>query len=238
MPSANGTMAPRFPDYENIDLNEITLRQMTEDIGAYKYDLDYCIGQLNSGALSPQESRAMQVRVFDCSHNIRHCQHRIDLLEAQAAKTARIAAQNSAPNYKTQHRASNNTPEFTGQGIKRQRASNGADHDEDENVEAAPAMDMEGGGTTSVQRLGFWKCRLCTSRKFLDAGASRVPSAPCKWPLKDVSKMLNHFLDMHTEHTPRERCTELGAALAFNRKSSFFFLFFFSPFVPSTPILD
>lgn len=31
--------------------------------------------------------------------------------------------------------------------------------------------------------------------------------------------MLNHYLDLHTEHTPEERCKELGAALAQNRKS-------------------
>lgn len=30
--------------------------------------------------------------------------------------------------------------------------------------------------------------------------------------------MINHFLDLHTEHTPKERCSELGDALARNRK--------------------
>ncbi|KAI0432459.1 hypothetical protein F5Y09DRAFT_301858 [Xylaria sp. FL1042] len=39
--------------------------------------------------------------------------------------------------------------------------------------------------------------------------------------------MINHFLDLHTEHTPKERCNELGDALARNRKY---------PLLPSTPM--
>ncbi|KAJ2979571.1 hypothetical protein NUW58_g7165 [Xylaria curta] len=74
-----------------------------------------------------------------------------------------------------------------------------------------------GAPTHSLQRLGYWDCRLCRSRKYLEAGSNRVPSAPCKWPLKDISKMINHYLDLHTEHTPKERCSELGDALARNR---------------------
>jgi hypothetical protein len=70
---------------------------------------------------------------------------------------------------------------------------------------------------TAVQRLGFWKCRLCTSEKYLTAGPGKQPSAPCKWPLRDVAKMIAHFLELHTEHTPAERCVELGAALDKNR---------------------
>ena len=30
--------------------------------------------------------------------------------------------------------------------------------------------------------------------------------------------MINHFLDLHTEHTPKERCSELGDALARNSR--------------------
>lgn len=37
--------------------------------------------------------------------------------------------------------------------------------------------------------------------------------------------MINHFLDLHTEHTPSERCNELGNALANNRE-------FFTPYPP------
>ncbi|EFX05563.1 hypothetical protein CMQ_3632 [Grosmannia clavigera kw1407] len=71
--------------------------------------------------------------------------------------------------------------------------------------------------TYSLQRLGFWKCRLCTSEKYLMAGAGRQPSAPSKWPLKDMGKLMSHYFDMHTEHEPDERCAELGDALDRNR---------------------
>ncbi|KAI1264641.1 hypothetical protein F5Y18DRAFT_427776 [Xylariaceae sp. FL1019] len=74
-----------------------------------------------------------------------------------------------------------------------------------------------GGSAEPLQRLGFWNCRLCQSRKYAEAGGDRVPSAPSKWPLKDIAKMINHFLGLHTEHTPSERCIELGDALARNR---------------------
>jgi hypothetical protein len=88
---------------------------------------------------------------------------------------------------------------------------------------ASPDFDMTGGGldegvNTALQRLGFWKCRLCSAPKYLLAGAGRSPAAPCKWPLKDISKMITHFTEMHSEHSPPERCTELGAALAQNRE--------------------
>ncbi|KAI6083080.1 hypothetical protein F4821DRAFT_245591 [Hypoxylon rubiginosum] len=217
----NGAVDSRTLSYENSDLNDITRRQMVEDINAYRYDLDFCRTQLNAQELlTPQESRTLQIRVLDCSHNIRHCQHRIELIDAQARNAARNAAQSAALNYRPmqQHRASTGTLGSMG-GVKRQRVVKAADSDDDEAGDSigASMMDLKGTGTSSVQRLGFWKCRLCTSQKYLDAGANRVPSMPCKWPLKDVSKLLNHFLDMHVEHTPEERCKELGAALARNR---------------------
>ncbi|KAK4161890.1 hypothetical protein QBC43DRAFT_267782 [Cladorrhinum sp. PSN259] len=92
----------------------------------------------------------------------------------------------------------------------------------------APAdyeMQVDGGGggedgeeiNTVLQRLGFWKCRLCSAPKYLLAGSGRSPAAPCKWPLKDISKMITHFTEMHVEHSPSERCVELGSALAKNR---------------------
>ncbi|KAI1770112.1 hypothetical protein F4818DRAFT_433996 [Hypoxylon cercidicola] len=213
----NGSMDSRTLSYENSDLNDITRRQMMEDINAYRYDLDFCRTQLNAPELlTPQESRTLQIRVLDCSHNIRHCQHRIELIDAQARNAARNAAQAAALSYKPmqQHRASTGTPVSMG-NFKRQRVVKATDSDEDEAADSI--MDLDDSGTSSVQRLGFWKCRLCTSQKYLDAGANRVPSMPCKWPLKDVSKMLNHFLEMHVEHTPEERCGELGDALARNR---------------------
>ncbi|KAK1753030.1 hypothetical protein QBC47DRAFT_387577 [Echria macrotheca] len=75
----------------------------------------------------------------------------------------------------------------------------------------------ESDNVTALQRLGFWQCRLCETRKYLEAGAGRTPAAPCKWPLKDVSKMITHFTDMHLEHSAAERCVELGTALNRNR---------------------
>ena len=68
-----------------------------------------------------------------------------------------------------------------------------------------------------VQRLGFWKCRLCVSEKYLYAGPDRLPNAPSKWPLKDMGKLMSHYFDLHTEHEPEERCIELGDALDNNR---------------------
>ncbi|KAI1653479.1 hypothetical protein F4813DRAFT_374419 [Daldinia decipiens] len=216
MSAANGSLDPRSLNYESSNLNEITRRQMNEDISAYRYDLDFCRNQLASADLTPQEVRTLQIRVLDCGHNIRSCQHKIQQLDAQARNSATAAA-SATPTYKShQYRNAAATPASTA-GVKRQRTTKPLDSDDDENIEAQPAMDLNGSGTTNFQRLGFWKCRLCTSSKFLEAGSNRVPSAPCKWPLKDVSKMINHFLDMHTEHTPAERCEELGTALAFNR---------------------
>lgn len=192
---------------------------MDEDIRAYRYDMEFCRDQLTSAPdITPQEVRTLQIRVLDCGHNIRHCQHRIAQLDAQAREAA-LAAANSNYGVAQSHRASTNHTPRSGSGVKRPRASKAADSDDDHTAEFDMLMDLDGSGTTSIQRLGFWKCRLCTSQKYLNAGASRVPSAPCKWPLKDVSKILNHCLDMHTEHTPQERCQELGAALSHNRKS-------------------
>ncbi|KAL7619467.1 hypothetical protein AAE478_010006 [Parahypoxylon ruwenzoriense] len=211
--AANGSVDPRSLNYESSDLNEITRRQMTEDISAYRYDLDFCRNQLASPDLTAQETRTLQIRILDCGHNIRHCQHRIQQLDTQARSAALVPA----TNYRSQHyRAS--TSVGASAGVKRPRVAKAAESEEDGDAGDAEAMlNLNGTSTVSVQRLGFWKCRLCTSQKYLDAGSNRVPSAPCKWPLKDISKMLNHFLDMHTEHAPHERCEELGAALGHNR---------------------
>ncbi|KAI5859790.1 hypothetical protein GGS23DRAFT_261531 [Durotheca rogersii] len=217
--AANGSLDPRSLNYESSDLNEITRRQMNEDISAYRYDLDFCRNQLAAPDLTAQETRTLQIRILDCGHNIRHCQHRIQQLDVQARSAALVPA----GGYRSQqnYRAAGSAPRAG--GAKRPRISK-IEGEEDENGrvgggngEADMVIDMNGASTVSIQRLGFWKCRLCTSQKYLDSGSNRVPSAPCKWPLKDVSKMLNHFLDMHTEHAPNERCEELGAALAHNR---------------------
>ena len=73
-------------------------------------------------------------------------------------------------------------------------------------------------GNNNLQRLGYWKCRLCTSAKYVASKNIRQPAQPCKWALKDVAKMIAHYTELHTEHEPNERCIELGRALSRNRK--------------------
>lgn len=236
-------------NYESsIDLNQITRRQLEEDILAYRYDLESCRHQLAAPDLTPQEARAVQLRVLDMGHQIRHCQHRLEMIDAQARQSAMSASHHTgkrqqmfsfdpAPTKRQSSEIQQSSMSGGGgsSGAKRQRLSskpshkqlppvsghNGIAHSDDNNedtIEVDVTPSFNGGGERAVQRLGFWKCRLCTSNKYLSAGSSRVPSAPCKWPLKDISKMLNHFLDMHTEHTAEERCMELGDALDQNRR--------------------
>ncbi|CAN8105569.1 unnamed protein product [Discula destructiva] len=78
-----------------------------------------------------------------------------------------------------------------------------------------PGPEAPAGDT--YQRLGYWRCRLCTSQKYLNAPPPKQPSEPGTWPLRDVSKMVTHFTRMHGEHNNVERCMELGAALGENK---------------------
>ncbi|KAH8668643.1 hypothetical protein BX600DRAFT_510719 [Xylariales sp. PMI_506] len=209
----NGGSSSASLNYESSpDLEQITYRQLNEDINAYRYDLEFCTQQLQFPDLTPQETRTVQLRILDLGHQIRHCQHRIELINAQARQNASGVNGRSMFQYDgTPKRQSTGTP--AGAVNKRPRLSKSvpAQHStEDPN-------DVEVMDGSSIQRLGYWMCHLCTSVKYLSAGSNRVPSAPCKWPLRDVSKMMNHYLDMHTEHDPDERCRELGSALAANR---------------------
>ncbi|KAI1432082.1 hypothetical protein GGR50DRAFT_676266 [Xylaria sp. CBS 124048] len=230
--------------YEDSDLNTITRSQMNQDLLAYRYDLEFCQLQLTTQSdLSPQEIRTLQIRVLDCGHNIRHCRHRIQMLDVQARlgitpfASGAARGPNANANVGNHHGGVTATPanKYKRQRLKRDDLSNydaigNADGDplvngdlamDDHAIAMALDADRPGsppGETThAIQRLGYWDCRLCKSRKYLEAGPNRVPSAPCKWPLKDISKMINHFLDLHTEHSPAERCSELGDALARNR---------------------
>ncbi|KAK9775982.1 hypothetical protein SCAR479_07202 [Seiridium cardinale] len=202
--------------YEHVvDLNEMTRRQLDEDIKAYRYDLNFSTEMMRDANLnlSAQDTRVVQFRILDLGHQIRHCQHRIEQIDAQIVQPVpptngqRTFYYDAAPKRRASGMPTNGTP---GPASKRPRISNIAT-DADETIEVEPA------DGNSVQRLGYWMCHLCTANKYLSAGQNRVPSAPCKWPLRDVSKMLTHFLDMHTEHDPEERCVELGNALAANR---------------------
>ncbi|KAF7522909.1 hypothetical protein G7054_g11984 [Neopestalotiopsis clavispora] len=224
-PATNGTLvvnggnrASQEPEnavgsYEQSeDLNEITRRQLEEDIKAYRYDLDFSTEMLKDGNqnLTAQDARTIQFRILDLGHQLRHCQHRIEQIDAQIPQPGstsnghRTFYYDAAPKRRANGMPSNSTP---GPPSKRARLSPNGDE----------SMDMESADSNAVQRLGYWMCHLCTANKYLSAGQNRVPSAPCKWPLRDVSKMLTHFLDMHTEHEPEERCIELGNALAANR---------------------
>ncbi|RYP47289.1 hypothetical protein DL768_006630 [Monosporascus sp. mg162] len=213
--------------YENSgDMNSITRRQMQEDMSAYRYDIEFCRAMLARPDISPQETRSLHVRLLDCSHHVRHCQHRIELIDAQSRLGLNAASGYRAPqqhhhHYQQQLHRSQSTVGTPGpNGVtKRKRPATAETEEEDTAAAAAAEGDSIDVATSnsSIQRLGFWKCRLCMSQKYLNAGPNRVPSEPSKWPLRDVSKMLNHYLDLHTEHTPEERCKELGAALAQNQ---------------------
>ncbi|KAI0517791.1 hypothetical protein F5B22DRAFT_654567 [Xylaria bambusicola] len=230
-------------NYEDSDLNTITRSQMSQDLIAYRYDLEFCQTQLTTQPdLSPQEIRTLQIRILDCGHNIRHCKHRIQILDAQArlgvaSYSNPFKGSGASPyrsggtaiptgKHKRQRVRKSESNDFTSTG--HDNGGLGAAIDVDADVDGAEGSivamgsdvritDSPGAPTNTLQRLGYWDCRLCRSRKYLEAGPNRVPSAPCKWPLKDISKMINHFLDLHTEHTPKERCSELGDALARNR---------------------
>ncbi|KAL2176571.1 uncharacterized protein P884DRAFT_225467 [Thermothelomyces heterothallicus CBS 202.75] len=249
-PEAAGTTASGrdyYHEYEFSDLDEITVRQLNEDILAYRYDLEYCKSQLEEADLTPQEMRTLQLRTLDLGHQLRHCKHRIEIIKAQSRKRPSRAAHGNAGamSYSTgsttgpgarQHRADGgklparrvaSTPSQAAGSSSKRPAAGSADEESGGGVKrakmASPDSDVSGPGVddgsvnTSLQRLGFWKCRLCSAPKYLLAGSGRSPAAPCKWPLKDISKMITHFTEMHGEHTPSERCVELGAALSHNR---------------------
>ncbi|KAL2163540.1 hypothetical protein VTH06DRAFT_5598 [Thermothelomyces fergusii] len=239
-----------YHEYEFSDLDEITVRQLDEDIRAYLYDLDYCKSQQEEADLTPQEMRTLQLRTLDLGHQIRHCRHRIEMIKAQSRKRPARATAGAMPYYYStggaagpgarQHRTDTNgalparraalAPSQAAGSTKRPAAAadeefGGGGGGVKRAKLASPDSDATGVGAgvddgsvnTSLQRLGFWKCRLCSAPKYLLAGSGRSPAAPCKWPLKDISKMITHFTEMHGEHTPSERCAELGAALSHNR---------------------
>lgn len=231
--------------YENSDIQEITRRQLKEDIMAYRYDLDLCRSLVVTD-VTPQEARSLQLRTLDIGHQIRSAQHRIELIEARQRRSQMPSSYHNGI-YSAQRASvgySGDSPSG-GSAVKRQRlptkrshSTEGMNnsHEPSSQLHVAVGIDRESftpvngyqpptstevevtPTSHAVQRLGFWKCRLCVASKYLNAGPNRVPSEPSKWPLKDISKMLNHFLDLHTEHTPAQRCQELGAALAQNRK--------------------
>lgn len=244
---AAGTQDEPSMNYENTDIQEITRRQLREDIMAYRYDLDLC-RSLIATDVTPQEARGLQLRTLDIGHQIRNAQHRIELIEARQRQSRTSAPVPYHDGVHMSHRDSmsgqldspSNVSTYKRPRLSLKRSYSAEDVENggggDTSHHHSTINDMKGEsftpvnghhahpsngaahGSSAVQRLGFWKCRLCVASKYLNAGPNRVPSEPSKWPLKDVSKMLNHFLDLHTEHTPSERCMELGFALAQNSK--------------------
>lgn len=214
-------------NYEDSDLNSITRSQMNEDLIAYRYDLEFCQTQLTTQPdLSPQEVRTLQIRILDCGHNIRHCKHRVQILDAQARlgfvpysagdyggsgpgagsyRSGGTAA--PASRYKRKRvRKTAEGGEFDGTGVANgdgTAVGGGADAfaDADDGLAATiPDLDVTpspGAPTHSLQRLGYWDCRLCRSRKYLEAGSNRVPSAPVSINSFPISVFLvflfNHF---------------------------------------------
>ncbi|KAL1847523.1 hypothetical protein VTK73DRAFT_10337 [Phialemonium thermophilum] len=271
--SRNGKGTSAGLSYENANIDEIMYRQLNEDILAYRHDLSFCTEQLAAADLTPQEMRTLQLRTLDLGHQIRHCQHRAEILQIQIRNrgggnvgTHQLHSWVAANNHSASHangsgarrRSSGNT---ASQGTLKRPApatmspvlgkrprmqqpnvgNNGRHHtnethdgqhghaDEKHKIEdqetdenddlLTPDSDDDNSNEpiTNLQRLGYWKCRLCRTPKYLQAGSGRAPAAPCKWPLKDVAKMIAHFTEMHPEHRPDERCAELGAALRRNR---------------------
>lgn len=214
------TIVARTPgdSYETApDLKEIIMRQLNEDVAAYRYDMEYCQSQLSQPDISPQETRTLQLRTLDLGHQIRHCKHRIEIedfhrdKDNKPSKCRPSASETEAPVRKRARTKGPKTePAYPATTPTPTQVLTPA-------TDAGPTSPEPPQRSTTVQRLGFWECRLCTSDTYLSAGPGRLPSAPVQWPLKDISKMISHHLDMHTEHSTEQRCRELGDALESNK---------------------
>lgn len=225
----------------------LLLRHMQDDLNAYGYDRDYCTQLLQEQDVTPQEARTLRLRMFDLNHQIRLAQHKIEVLNMLAGLEQPDPSPETvigSLNAITLPPPSNGgrllgvgAPESSGLSLLHQatqsatppnptpvKRSMSSSHTSNGHAAKRPKKEVPGSppneevvGTT-VQRLGYWKCRLCTSAKYATAPQPKQPSAACKWPLRDVAKMITHFTDMHGEHTPSERCHELGSALNSNRE--------------------
>ncbi|KAK3934320.1 hypothetical protein QBC46DRAFT_347769 [Diplogelasinospora grovesii] len=200
--------------YENANLEDIELRQLYEDIAAYEHDQRFCDEQLVGDDLTPQESRTFQLRMIDLGHQIRKCRHRIEKMEHEQRQRRGL---NRPAVRLPQKRPFNHTNvDVDDESNAKKQAKMAVKPEQDANDQDEDTITCGEEDNTALKRLGFWRCRLCTSEKYLLAGAGRVPASPCKWPLKDIAKMIVHFTEMHKEHTAIERCKELGAALGKN----------------------
>ncbi|KAM7203191.1 hypothetical protein V8F20_004133 [Naviculisporaceae sp. PSN 640] len=264
--------------YEYSNLEEITIRQLREDIHAYNHDRQWCEDMLRLDDISPAEARTYQLRILDISHQIRSCNHRIENLELQMRRTMPLASRTPQYSiYNTNQRATAAPPKTNGHaaaasenravtngtpntGVVNGNATRGTtpsgqasgenplkrgaaemsparsdsaeysykrqrlpmtntipvdpiEFDQDADLDEVIAQ----GPILAVQRLGFWKCHLCHTPKYLLAPVGKSPAAPTKWALKDISKMITHFCVMHSEQTVADRLSELGQAFELNR---------------------
>lgn len=263
---------------QNLSIEEITLRQLQEDMEAYEKDQNFCAALLDEETLTPQETRTIKIRQFDLMHQARATRHRIELLTIKTgpgrgrpakitAATSSLAASASAyratanigpssaaattNGYHTTTAQNTNTPapgspsKPKTAGTKRaslhhidgddaspsdgdaSAIKDDSDDHTDKRPRIAPRMALTAAPADSapsefrryevVTRLGYWMCRLCLSPKFMSAGAGRHPAMPCKWALRDTSKLVGHHVNLHHEHTRAERCAELAVALDHNR---------------------
>lgn len=248
-------------NYDNTNLDDITMRQLGEDVDAYEHDLNWCRTQLSGDDLTPQESRTLQLRTLDLTHQIRHCKHKIETMQFQSRKPLPGSALPRLGAFNNPYRTITNVPNG---GDKRRRSSRDEVNNLDGTNEISQTLNENGlkrpasvdmspaspsgsvaqsnkrakvhisldpvefddstnmedikGPIMAMQRLGFWKCQLCLTPTYLLAGNGRSPAQPCKWPLKDISKMIAHFTSMHGEQESEARLSELGRALDLNRK--------------------
>lgn len=192
-------------EYEGRDLNEIMRKHLVDNVTAWREQLEYWTTEMGAPDLTAEEMRTCTLRYFDATNNIRDCEQGIELLDHKLARATQQQQQQAE-----QTRASAPSPPAVAETSRRAKRPRLAESEEDSEDGSR--------GVVEVRRHGYWKCRLCTSQAYLEAGPGRVPTAPCKYPLKDMSKLFNHFLEMHLENSPEQRCKELGAALGQNRE--------------------
>jgi hypothetical protein len=264
---------------QHLSLEEMTMRQLQEDIDAYEMDQNFCAALLDEDNLTPQETRTIRIRQFDLMHQLRAARHRTELLTVKTGpvrgRPAKVTAatgslavsayrpatnggQSSAAALNNGHLAATTHDTSTpGPGSPSKPKTAGAkraslhhvdaddadpsdgdndplkDEPDDNTVPAhkrprlaTPRLALTASSNPApsefkryeiVTRLGYWMCRLCLSPKYMAAGAGRHPAMPCKWPLRDTSKLVGHHVNMHHEHTRAERCAELAVALDHNR---------------------
>lgn len=80
---------------ENTPLNidGLIIQQLYEDLEAYRYDYEFCRGQLDEGntTISPAEQRTFQLRLLDLGHQMRMLNHRIQLMQASMNNQRHVA---------------------------------------------------------------------------------------------------------------------------------------------------